>query len=678
MALALFGASRERALLVAAYPDADAGPPAAVAVWSGSRYRQRALGRAQALGVPALLIGPGLLRPPPGWGKPPPMLSLTAHAVIGPPSAADGFSPDRVLLSCDWETGALLDRATAARRTLAAGRVGGAWWNGGGLPDGDGLAFVLANEAGSSGVAGSLEAMMAAALAENAAEKIVLLASPRRDRQSPLAKAAARGCVVVTHAVDPWAVIERARRVYCAGGETGFLALLAGRDVRCFGDCFYSGWGVTDDGAAVAQKPFRRTVDEIFAGACLLATHCLDPYHKIPAAFEDVAAVLAEWRQVETANRGVVACLGMSWWKRRWVAEFFRSAAGAPKFRRRPSAALGAAAARPGGAIAVWASRMPAGFVAAAARQGTPLIQVEDGFVRSVGLGSDFVRAASLALDASGSHCDPDICSDLERLLRETRFDPALLLRARDLTARLVARGITKYNLVEREPTARRLAATRSGARGPPLDLTAGRRRLLVPGQVEDDLSVRLGGGDIRGNLGLLGCVRAANPHALILYKPHPDVEAGHRRGALPSALAEKFADYVIGGSTAIILDEVDEVHTLTSLTGFEALLRERKVVVYGRPFYAGWGLTNDRIAIGRGRRLTLEELVAGVLILYPRYLDPVTRLPCAAEIAVDRLARPELWRPGPLVAARRLHGLAVRRWSRLLAGAPVVAGGLR
>ena len=41
-----------------------------------------------------------------------------------------------------------------------------------------------------------------------------------------------------------------------------------------------------------------------------------------------------------------------------------------------------------------------------------------------------------------------------------------------------------------------------------------------------------------------------------------------------------------------VLLGIVDEVHTLTSLTGFEALLRGIEVHAYGGPFYAGWGLT--------------------------------------------------------------------------------------
>jgi capsular polysaccharide export protein len=507
------------------------------------------------------------------------------------------------------------------------------------------------------------DAMLNAALARSPADKIVLVVGAGRSLPRRLTEtAAARGCAVVVASVDPWRVIERARRVYAAGGETGFLALLAGCQVCCFGNPFYAGWGVSTDDERVPPRSFRRSIDEIFAGACLVATHCLDPYHDTAASFEHITEILADWRRTENANRRIAACVGMSFWKRRRVADFLRSGLGSPPFCRTPQRALAAAKTRPGHAIAVWASRIPPGLAEAAARQATPLVRVEDGFIRSVGLGSDFMPPASLVLDWNGIYYDPRQTSDLERLLLEVEFTPALTARAGDLIARLVGGGITKYNLASAAPA---------------LDIPAAGRRILVPGQVEDDLSVLFGGGaDVRGNRDLLARVRAANPDAFILYKPHPDVEAGHRKGALPDQVAAEFADRIVRGvATDSLLGRIDEVHTLTSLTGFEALLRRRRVVVYGRPFYAGWGLTTDVAAVDRGRRLTLEELVAGILILYPRYLDPVTRLPCSPEIIVERLGRPELWRPGLLVALRRLQGTAVRQLQAFL---PVRRSGRR
>jgi capsular polysaccharide export protein len=202
--------------------------------------------------------------------------------------------------------------------------------------------------------------------------------------------------------------------------------------------------------------------------------------------------------------------------------------------------------------------------------------------------------------------------------------------------------------------------------------MPANLRRILVPGQVEDDLSVVFGGGEVRTNLDLLRRVRAAHPDAIVLYKPHPDVLAGHRKGAVPEVLARRFADRILADvSTATLLATIDEVHTMTSLAGFEALLRGRRVTVYGRPFYAGWGLTTDMMPIVRGRRLSLDELVGGALILYPRYLDPVTRLPCGPEVIIERLDQPEAWRPGPLVMARRLQGKLMRRFSEMRAARP-------
>jgi capsular polysaccharide export protein len=677
-------AAREIAALAALLPEfaidrrrpaTAADCSAGVATCADARHQHQMQGRAAALGVPFVRLGPGVLRAPPRWrGGATPVLSATAHKMTGPSSPADFLHPERLLETRGWESPALLVRAAGARRDMVARRLGGAWWNSPadpGLPPGDGLALIIIGDGNKLAAKGSpspalARAMLAVALAENPPNRIVLLAPASEGRLGFFDRlrrdAVSRGCTVLTRPLDPWQAIERADRVYAAGGETGFLALLAGARIRCFADSFYSGWGITTDDPRVLQKPFRRTIDEVFAGACLVATRYREPFRNRGASFEDILEIVAEWRNIDDANRRIAVCLGMSFWKRRQVTAFLRSSAGAPAFRRTTSAALKIAHARSESAVAVWASRAPAGLAEAAGCRGVPVIRVEDGFIRSVGLGSDFMPAASLVLDSRGMHFDPRVCSDLEVLLLETEFTPALVERARALIAQLVARRVTKYNLGKRD-----LSLEWSASEWPAGEWPAGKRRILVPGQVEDDLSVQLGGEGVGGNLDLLARVRAANPDALILYKPHPDVEAGHRNGQIPDEAACKFADTIIRDiSTAAVLDEIDELHTLTSLAGFEALLRRRQVVVYGRPFYAGWGLTTDLAGTGRGRRLALEELVAGALILYPRYLDPVTRLPCGPEIVIERLDNPELWRPGLLVAARRFQGLLARRWNKL------------
>ena len=82
-----------------------------------------------------------------------------------------------------------------------------------------------------------------------------------------------------------------------------------------------------------------------------------------------------------------------------------------------------------------------------------------------------------------------------------------------------------------------------------------------------------------------------------------------------------------------------DEVHTMSSLTGFEALLRGKLVFTYGKPFYAGWGLTSDKFVIERRtRQVPLLELIAAVLIVYPRYIDYRKGFFISAEQALERI----------------------------------------
>ena len=522
---------------------------------------------------------------------------------------------------------------------LRDNRVGGRFWAAGpaALPTGNGLTLVCApvDPATAAG-------LWRAALREGDAARLALVLPEEAplSRFRFLAEEVRRcGGHLVTGDADPHALLDRAAGLRIAGiGLLAALGLLRGLPA----------WRHDQAGTVVPEDPAR-------ALALLLsATRYEDPFSGTPMTAEAAIALLADWRRVMLANRGIAVCVGMSLWKRRRIAELFASAdpRGAPPFRRHAAAAVrlagGANGAR--GAIAAWSTRMPPGLAERAGSSGVPVHRVEDGFIRSLGLGSDLLPPASVIVDGSGIYFDPSGPSDLETLLQTHPFDDAIRRRARLLIDRLVRSGISKYA---------------AGGQAPALDAPPGRRVVLVPGQVGGDLSVRLGGGPIQNNLRLLQEVRSAKPDAFIAYRPHPDVDAGHRPGAIPDAVALRFADRICrGGAMAALINAVDEVHTLTSLAGFEALLRGRPVATYGQPFYAGWGLTNDRSRFSRrNRSLCVEELAAGTLLLYPRYVDPRTRLPCGPEVLIDRLADASLWRPTPLMRLRRLQGRARRRF---------------
>ncbi len=258
------------------------------------------------------------------------------------------------------------------------------------------------------------------------------------------------------------------------------------------------------------------------------------------------------------------------------------------------------------------------------------LLRMEDGFVRSVGLGSDLIPPQSFVLDAKGIYFDPSGPSELEDMLNTRAFSPDDLQRARKVRETIVVHGITKYNL---EPV---MPVQWPG-------VGSGQQVVLVPGQVEDDASIRFGCDTVNGvhtNLGLLQAARTAYPQAFIVYKPHPDVMSGNRRGKLMLNEARQWADHVeLQTSVVSCIDACDVVVTMTSLTGFDALLRGKTVVVHGRPFYAGWGLTQDMLPVPRReRQLGLDALVAGALLHYPLYWDPVLRGYTTCEAVLLRI----------------------------------------
>ncbi|KAG0924686.1 hypothetical protein G6F31_019028 [Rhizopus arrhizus] len=134
---------------------------------------------------------------------------------------------------------------------------------------------------------------------------------------------------------------------------------------------------------------------------------------------------------------------------------------------------------------------------------------MEDGFIRSVGLGSDFVPPHSLVVDKLGLYFDARQPSDLEQTLNTRAFTDDDRQRASVVRELIVSNSLTKYNI---EPMAQ------------PAWRRSGRRVVLVPGQVEDDASIKYGCTGIRDNLSLLKAARQASPDAFVVYKPHPDV----------------------------------------------------------------------------------------------------------------------------------------------------------
>lgn len=274
------------------------------------------------------------------------------------------------------------------------------------------------------------------------------------------------------------------------------------------------------------------------------------------------------------------------------------------------------------------------------------IVRMEDGFIHSLGLGSDLTPPCSQVIDTTGIYFDAKNDNDLFKLLNTYDFDDALLLRAANLRHLIVGAGITKYNLGRKAPTWR---------------CSASQCNILVVGQVADDASVRLGASGLVANIdALLVKVWQENPDAMIIYKPHPDVLSGNRQGLVNAKNHCHLVD--IEADIISLIEQVDEVHTLSSLAGFDALLRGKKVVTYGLPFYAGWGLTEDKVSVipYRTRQVSLDALVAAALILYPIYWDWDLHQFTTPESTVNKLAP---YASRPLITMPQYKRLLVKAW---------------
>jgi len=226
-----------------------------------------------------------------------------------------------------------------------------------------------------------------------------------------------------------------------------------------------------------------------------------------------------------------------------------------------------------------------------------------------------------LIIDKTGIYFDATRPSDLEDMLNQKDFDETALQRARNLREMILQQSITKYNTEQASIE---------------YDWLKNKKLILAVGQVEGDASIHLGSPEIKTNQQLVDAIRRDNPDAFIIYKPHPDVVSGNRKGGLGVLGADVVVSNV---SIHSIIKKVDEVHTITSLAGFEALMHGKKVVVYGLPFYAGWGLTEDKIKHPRRlRKRGADELVAAALIEYPSYFDFSSHLPCTPEVIVNKI----------------------------------------
>ncbi len=485
----------------------------------------------------------------------------------------------------------------------------------------------------------SFKDMLAAAIAENPDAEIIVKLHPEvamGRKRGYLDKISQTNIKIIASPINPWPLIDTVDKVYVVSSQFGFEALLAGRKVICFGAPFYAGWGLTDDRIAIPRRTARPSLEQLFAAVYFEYSHYISPYTNEKISFEQTLSQLGFLRDKFHENDQPNVCIRISRWKRDTINRFITGSGGKPMHRFFVRSAVKTALEN-NAQIVTWASKCTPKLEKSCLAANVPLVRIEDGFLRSVGLGAAYISGASISYDTRGIYYDAHKTNDLEWLLEHGDFPADIIKRAKKLRQQIIDQNLTKYNVGDsvEETTAKDY-------------FPKGREGILVPGQVEDDANVRetisntvlpQTGESI--NLALLRAVRKSHENAYIIYKPHPDVVAGLRRGKVSDREVLKYADRIISNVSILhLIEQCDSVELLSSLTGFEALLRGKPVTTHGLPFYAGWGLTTDFVTTPRRTaKRTLDELSAASLIMYARYLDPVSGLRCQPELIVQRLS---------------------------------------
>lgn len=457
---------------------------------------------------------------------------------------------------------------------------------------------------------------------------------------------------IVTEDMNPYSLIDIAEKVFVVSSGLGFEALMAGREVWCFGVPFYSGWGLTKDHIEIPRRSARPSLEQIFYRFYIEHSRYYDPKVGKSGEIEDVIAYIEQNRPWVLAQ-----CLGTPWhltqnsistrkgitgdtdlidystlWLygfSRWKQELYRRLFADKDVRYAADISNFddlLASERP--VIVVWGHQDMPGLLTLAKRHDVPIYRIEDGFLRSVGLGANHVLPYSGCLDGRVLYYNSREPSSLEILLQNYDFSaqPDLLDRAKVVRERILSTGLSKYNLP---------LPPNPQPYGPKKN-----KRVLVIGQVEDDASIQYGTPERITNNDLVRLARTENPDAQVIYKVHPDVlNALRPELSDPQEVADICQISAEALSMADAFAEVDQVYAITSLAGFEALMRGIPVTVVGMPFYAGWGLTDDRMNCPRRtRQLSLDELFAGAYILYPHYFDPWTGRPLQIENVIDKI----------------------------------------
>jgi capsular polysaccharide export protein len=396
--------------------------------------------------------------------------------------------------------------------------------------------------------------------------------------------------------------------IFVVTSQVGFEALLRNKNVRCFGTPFYSGWGLTTDMQTLSESKPQRSLMDLFIALVLQHTLYLNPFTGKKGTILDLLEYVA--LQQRHNNKKNVAFYNTDFIEHRNVDVLLNA-------DKKNFSAITKAKQIPKHIDDFILTDKKSTF-----QEVEPLKY--RAFLSKSFLFSDSVSnedVLSLIVDHNGPFYDPKAQSDLDYMLNHETYTNYEKNCAEQFLIDL--RG--KFLMDMRNEDSGNVLSEKQNSN---------KKLIFIPGQLEED-DMTLVGGDITipSDYELLVAILQKVENSLIIYKPAlgskfkklNDIGKGGLVN-LSSLVKERNNRFVFEFDASIshCIEAADEVHLLNHTCGLEAIVKGKKVVTYGLPFYGGLGLTEDKQKFPREKReISLEEFALAVYMLYPRYKLP-------------------------------------------------------
>ena len=204
------------------------------------------------------------------------------------------------------------------------------------------------------------------------------------------------------------------------------------------------------------------------------------------------------------------------------------------------------------------------------------IIYIEDGFIQSI-LGEKKKIPLSISNDKKSIYYNCTRRSQLEDLIIENLTNEEII-RAETIRKMWIEKRISKFNYIKEAK------------------FIENKKYILVIDQTKGDLSIKYGDANEKTFEFMLNWAINKWKDYSIVIREHPEVVRGNKIGHYKKDRVDNKKVFLSSdiGNPCNLIENAEAICTVTSQIGFEALLWNKPTYVFGMPFYAGWGLTQD------------------------------------------------------------------------------------